>query len=271
MRKADQRSRTSRTQGCEANDRKNDRRQVNLRIGLFRFRNEEGVARMDAIAILPKWLRQMGGRYLDRKGFVRIPNPTKIEEVWIDVGAHLGEGTLEAALYNPKLLVFAFEPNWALARQIMWRAANFVVLPMAVSDTDGLSEFFINASDGSSSLARMERAGLAHWTDLDLSVQATTCVSTIRLDTFMKLCDLRNVDYLKVDAEGADLRVVQSAGDRLRDIRKIKLEVDVAPDRLYQGAPSRDEVAGFMVDRGFKLFEAETQNDGRQQNLTFIR
>jgi FkbM family methyltransferase len=213
----------------------------------------------------------MGRNYLERRGFLRMASPTQAGEVWIDVGAHLGEGTLEAAICNPRLLVFAFEPNWALARQIMPRAANFVVLPMAVSDTDGFAEFFINASDGSSSLVRMERAGLARWTDLDLSVQATTCVSTIRLDTFMKLCDLRSVDYLKVDAEGIDLRVVQSAGDRLKDIRKIMLEVDVAPDRLYQGAPSRDEVSTFMLNQGFRLLETETQNDGRQQNLTFIR
>jgi FkbM family methyltransferase len=226
---------------------------------------------MDPIALLPRWLKKMGRDYLLQRGFVCVPRPTKAEKIWIDVGAHLGEGTLEAAISDPRLLVFAFEPNWILARQIMSRAANFVVLPMAVSDTDGLADFFINSSDGSSSLVRMEAPGLAHWNDLDLTVQATVPVPTIRLDTLMKLCDLSSIDYLKVDAEGVDLRVVQSAGNRLKDIRKIKVEVDTAPARLYQGAPTRDEVGTFMLNQGFKLFETETQNDGRQQNLTFIR
>jgi hypothetical protein len=106
---------------------------------------------------------------------------------------------------------------------------------------------------------------------LDLTVRSTALVPTIRLDTFMRLCDLSHIDYLKVDAEGTDLRVVQSAGDRLRDIGEIKLEVDVAPDRLYQGAPSRDQIVDFMATKGFKLTETEVQNDGRQANLTFAR
>lgn len=226
---------------------------------------------MGPIAILPRWVRRMGREYLERRGFTRVLDRTKIDKIWIDVGAHLGETTLNAAFENPRLLVFAFEPNWALARRIMARAANFVVLPMAVSNCDGLAEFFISCCDGSSSLARMEESGLDHWKEFDLTVQSTTLVQTIRLDTFMRLCELPSVDYLKVDAEGADLKVVQSAGDRLKDIREIKLEVDVAPNRLYRGAPSRDEVVKYMLNCEFKLTGSETQNEGRQENLTFVR
>jgi FkbM family methyltransferase len=224
---------------------------------------------MDPIELLPNWVRRVARGYIERRGFTRVFDRANVNTVWIDVGAHLGEGTLDAAFNDPRLLVFAFEPNWTLARRIMGRAANFVVLPMAISDSDGFAEFFINSSDGSSSLVKMEESGLAHWKDFDLTVQSKAIVPTIRLDTFMELSDLRWVDYLKVDAEGVDLQVVQSAGERLKDIREIKLEVDTAPDRLYQGAPRRDEVITFMISRGFELISSETQNDGRQQNLTF--
>jgi FkbM family methyltransferase len=226
---------------------------------------------MDSLAILPKWSRRLARDYLERRGFRPVFNRQRVDAVWIDVGAHLGQGTLDAALRNPRLLVFAFEPNWALARQVMARAVNFVVLPMAVSDRDGIAEFFISSCNGSSSLVRMEESGLSHWKELDLTVQSTALVPTIRLDTFMRLCDLARIDYLKVDAEGTDLTVVQSAGNRLADIGEIKLEVDVAPDRLYQGAPSRNQVVDFMLSRGFKLTDTETQNAGRQENLTFVR
>ena len=93
--------------------------------------------------------------------------------------------------------------------------------------------------------------------------------STIRLDTFMKLADIRSIDYLKVDAEGVDLRVVQSVCGRLKDIKRIMLEVDVVPDRLYEGAPGRDQVMEFMTKSGFELVHSESQNAGRQENLTF--
>ena len=185
------------------------------------------------------------------------------------MGAHLGEGTLNAATHNPNLLVFAFEPNWVLARQIMGRSANFVVLPMAVSDSDGYADFFINASDGSSSLVRMAESGMRHWEDFNYRVTSKIVVQTIRLDTFMNLVDLRTVDYLEIDAEGVNLRVVKSAGDRLKDIKKIMLEVDIAPDPLYQGAPAHDEVMSFMTESGFALVDCESQNADRQENLTF--
>jgi FkbM family methyltransferase len=226
---------------------------------------------MDPMSMLPKWFKRVVREYVERRGFTRVLDRNNVNAIWIDVGAHLGEGTLDAAFDDPTLLVFAFEPNWNLARRIMGRAANFVVLPMAVSDTDGFAEFYINSNDASSSLVAMEDSGLAHWKDLDLTVQSKIVVPTIRLDTFMKLSDLGGIDHLKVDAEGVDLKVVQSAGDRLKDIREIKLEVDVAPDRLYQGAPHRDEVIGFMRGRGFSHIHTETQNDGRQENLTFAR
>jgi FkbM family methyltransferase len=223
---------------------------------------------MDLVAALPQWSRRLARNYLKRRGLIAV-SPGKARRVWIDVGAHLGEGTLDEALRDPNLLVFAFEPNWALARQIMGRAANFVVLPMAVSDSDGRADFFVNARDGASSLARMEESGLTHWKHSEFAVKSTVVVQTVRLDTFMKLADLRTIDYLKVDAEGVDLRVIQSAGERVRDIKKITLEVDIGPDRLYQGAPSHDDVLDFMQKQGFELTGSDQQNFGLQENLTF--
>lgn len=213
----------------------------------------------------------MARNYLESRGLRRAFGTTSAEAVWIDVGAHLGEITLDAALQNPKLLVFAFEPNWVLARQIMARAANFVVLPMAVSDSDGYADFFINSCDGSSSLVRMAESGVAHWKDFDYTVRSKVVVQTIRLDTFMKLADLQKVEYLKVDAEGVDLRAIKSAGDRLKDIKRVTLEVDIAPDTLYQGAPRHDEVVDFMAKSGFELVGSDFQNAHRQENLTFRR
>jgi FkbM family methyltransferase len=228
-----------------------------------------GYQYVDAVRMLPDWPRRLARGYLARRGLRRVFDRARVEEIWIDVGAHLGETTLAQAIEKDRLLVFAFEPNWALARQIMARAANFVVLPMAVSDTNGFADFFINACDGSSSLVRMEERGMAHWKDFDHAVKSKVVVQTIRLDTFMDLADVRSVDYLKVDAEGVDLRAVKSAGDRLKDIKRITMEVDVAPDRLYQGAPSHDEVVGFMTGHGFTLVHRELQNADRQENLTF--
>lgn len=191
---------------------------------------------------------------------------------WIDVGAHLGEFTMGYAQSNPALTVFAFEPNWSVARKIMGRSANFMVFPMAVAEHDGLADFHVNTANHTSSLLPFDPEGLEKWKSSEsLRVEATIRVPTIRLDTFMNLMGLTAVDHLKIDAQGADLAVVRSAGSRLRDIQNIKLEVDVNPVRLYQGSAAREETVGYLESQGFSLSSVETQSDGQEENLTFVR
>ena len=96
-----------------------------------------------------------------------------------------------------------------------------------------------------------------------------TIVPTIRLDTFMNLAGIQTVDYLKIDAQGADLPVVKSPGDLLKDPRKIYIEVSVDPFPVYHGAASKGEIVEFLAARGFKLAAVESQSNGQEENLTF--
>ena len=68
-----------------------------------------------------------------------------------------------------------------------------------------------------------------------------------------------------------DLKIVKSAGSRLRDIAKIMLEVEVAPTHLYAGTASKDEVLQFMGKAGFTLVDVQEQTHGQEENLTFLR
>jgi hypothetical protein len=87
----------------------------------------------------------------------------------------------------------------------------------------------------------------------------------------MDLLGIRKVDFLKIDTQGSDLIVLESAGDRLRDVAKITLEVGVAPMPLYKGAPSKDEVLAFLSEAGFVSVGTERQTHGQEENLTFVR
>lgn len=213
---------------------------------------------------------RLAGRLLRRAGN-ELLNQASIKEVWIDVGAHLGETTLTYAAHNPGLTIYAFEPNWELAAHLMGKLANFIVLPMAVSDRDGFAQFFLNVDDSTSSLLPLDPIGLANWKGGDsLHVEKNALVPTIRLDTFMQSVGIQRVDYLKIDAQGADFMAVRSAGSRLKDIYKITLEVDITPTRLYNGSASRDEIFAYMAQHGFTLTRAETQSFGQEENLTFV-
>jgi hypothetical protein len=92
----------------------------------------------------------------------------------------------------------------------------------------------------------------------------------MRLDTFMNSMKIKRVDFLKIDAQGADLQVVKSAGDRLADIDRIQLEVTTVADRPYVGSADREEILGYMADHGFSLLGSEDQSFGQESNLTFV-
>jgi FkbM family methyltransferase len=194
------------------------------------------------------------------------------DQIWIDVGAHLGEKTFATAEQSAGIRVFAFEPNLRVASKLMGRLANYIVLPVAIAEHDGSAAFYLNTFDAASSLLPFVPEGLEQWIGGDvLKVEAAVQVPTIRLDTFLNQAAIRRVAFLKVDAQGADLAVVRSAGERLRDIERISLEVQTTPVPLYRDASSREEILRFLTSAGFRLEDIETQSHGQEENLTFRR
>lgn len=210
------------------------------------------------------------GQLLERIGR-RLRRHKQPKQIWFDVGAHLGEKTIYRAMANPNLTVYAFEPNLKLAAQRMGYLVNFIMLPFAIAETDGATEFYLNSYDSASSLLPFNREALSQWNGAQkLNVERVITVPTIRLDTFMNEAGIRSVDFLKIDAQGSDLSVLKSAGDRLRDVREIVLEVPVKSIPLYEGSHRMEECLRFMTCAGFNLVKQESESDGQEANLTFM-
>jgi FkbM family methyltransferase len=207
-----------------------------------------------------------------RETFVKWARSRSYRRVWIDVGAHEGELTFPFAAVDSSLLVYAFEPNLHAASRIMGRLRNYVVLPVAVSERDGSAVLQLNAYEPSSSLLPADEAGVKSWiSEAEFKVIGSTTVPTMRLDTFMNGAGIHSVDFLKIDAQGLDLEVVKSAGDRLRDVAKVQLEATTAAYRQYEGAPGKSAIVEYMQSKGFRLAGEESQSHGQEANLTFLR
>lgn len=216
-------------------------------------------------------LAHLAGRALRKAGRL-LMDWRSLRGVWLDVGAFRCEHTYGFALMNPSLRVFAFEPNMQVAAKLFGALPNIFIIPMAVSEIDGYAEFNVTALPAASSLLPIDDGNARHWVGggQDIRVVSKTMVPTIRLDTFMKLAGIQSVDYLKIDAQGSDLAVLRSSGNRLKDLRKIYLEVSVTPYPVYHGSPRRAEIVEFLEAHGFELASTETQSDGQEENLTFV-
>ena len=154
----------------------------------------------------------------------------------------------------------------------MGRLRNYVVLPIAIAERDGSAELQLNTYEQSSSLLPADEAGVKSWvTEQEFKVIGAVTVPTMRLDTFMNAAGIESVDYLKIDAQGLDLEVVKSAGDRLAHVAKVQLEATMVSYRQYEGAPGKSVIVEYMESRGFRLAGEEVQSHGQEANLTFLR
>jgi FkbM family methyltransferase len=197
-------------------------------------------------------------------------------QIWIDVGAHLGEYSFGAALVNPKLTVFAFEPDLKTASKRLGLLPNYIVIPMAVSGVDGVGHFFVNSQPMCSSMLPLNPEGVAIYQSRgvlakspDFRIEKEIVVPCTRLDTFMSLTGIESVQFLKIDAQGTDFEVVKSAGERLRTINRILLEVPSGDVHLYQNECSKEEVVAYMKNAGFELDKVESIHSF-EENLTFV-
>lgn len=238
-------------------------------VAMLRSRKSAGSAAGEVIMSWTTDLIHFAGRGL-RKAGRQLMDYRALRGVWLDVGACKGEHCYGFALANPSLRVFLFEPNLPMAVKLFGVLPNFFVVPLAVTETDGSSELNINSYADASSLLPLDDQGVRNWVGAqDLRTVEKVTVGTIRLDTFLNLAQIQSVDYLKVDAQGMDLEVVRSAGNRLKDIHRICLECDVTPHPLYRGASTKSETIEFLESRGFALIDVLPQSDGQEENLTF--
>jgi FkbM family methyltransferase len=193
--------------------------------------------------------------------------------IWIDVGAYHGEYTLKPALENQDLTVYAFEPGIEQAAALSGQAPNYIVMPFAVSDVDGLAKLHINNNGYQNSLLPFDGQAQPLWIPAIGAVRTLEIreVKTVRLDSFLNQSGIAQVEWLKVDTQGNDLAVLRGCGERIRDIGKVTVEVDVAAQRCYLGSAPKEEFLNFLSAAGFRLVTTQKQTSDLEENLTFER
>src|SRR5262249_6271829 len=65
---------------------------------------------------------------------------------------------------------------------------------------------------------------------------------------------------LKIDTQGNDLAVTQGAGELLREF--VAVQVEIAIQKLYEGAPELTDVISYFRTKGFELSAFTPNNEG---------
>jgi FkbM family methyltransferase len=196
---------------------------------------------------------------------------------FVQVGAFTGDDELIAACRRFGHHLYMFEPNPKRAAELERKSAGaptIHVIAKAVSNRNGLATFHIACYDDCSSLQNFDAAANTAWVHQwhpykHFEMVGDIEVEVIRLDTFFAQNCIARVDRLEIDAQGEDLRVVESLGVRIADVKKIQIEVNIHASPLYSDSFTREQAVAFFALQGFDRHISWKQSMNREENIVF--
>jgi FkbM family methyltransferase len=168
-------------------------------------------------------------------------------ETVFDIGAHYGFYSLYASrLIGENSKVYSFEPcrrsfNFLRLNCGINKTDNIIPFQIGLSDHDGFDKLYYCTNPSGHSMVFGNFSGYE---------QVRVC----KLDTFISAIQLGQLDYVKVDVEGAELPVLQGAEETLRSF---KPRLSVA---AYHYENEANDVKRWLEYLGYKPITITSRN-----------
>lgn len=165
--------------------------------------------------------------------------------------------------FAPNLTIYGFDAdadacnaaNQDLARrQVPWTEIH---LPLALADHVGESTLYVTRHPMCSSLFPPDEAFLGQFARLPelAGLDFTIELETTTLDQFCQQEQVSEIDFLQMDIQGAELKVLAGATATLPTVLGLQTEVSFSP--LYHGQPLFADVDRYLRQRQFSFFNFE--------------
>lgn len=197
-----------------------------------------------------------------------------MNKIVFEVGANKGTDT--SKFLANECMVYAFEPTPELILELKNKFKThpgYMPVPLAVDTENKWSTFNIagSADWGCSSIHEFNPNIHKEWEGRpDFNVTDQCRVMTIRLDTFMQIYNISHIDYLWIDAQGNDFRVLQSLGDRVKDVAAGRCEVALNVNLYDKVDNSHTSVTNWLAERGFNV-QLQPHPHHKEADLIFTR
>jgi FkbM family methyltransferase len=197
-----------------------------------------------------------------------------------DVGSCEGEDAIRYAHMFPNALVYAFEPLpqnlLRMEKQVaLFNLADRIfVQPVAISDAVGESQFYVSSGtppelanstewdygNKSSSLLEPDEVLTYYpW----LLFNQTIVVKTNTIKRFCSAHNIRTIDLMHIDVQGAELNVLTGAKDIIKCTKLVWVEVEKV--KLYRDQALAYEIEEFMrINHFIKVKDEVSQITGDQ-------
>lgn len=211
-----------------------------------------------------RWLISHYGYDLARKGQFCIdafadvkafygPKPFRVV---FDVGAHVGQTMAQFRQQFPLAEIYCFEPYKIAFETLEANAGHdprIKVYDCALGEEDGWALLFLHQHGQWNSLLQDSKEMHQFVPREAMRPTGTEQVEVCKLDTFCRKNNIEQIDLLKVDAQGYELKVLNGASNLLRSKAICSAHVEVNFASYYEGQCSFEEVYAKLRSYGYKL------------------
>jgi hypothetical protein len=201
---------------------------------------------------------------------VRLLDGAGIRLALVDVGASLEPFAAFRPLLGHATYV-GFDPDRREVHDVKVGSGRLAIVDKAVvadPDQDKARFFLTRNPTCSSTLAPRPEAVAPYLHAYRFEVVDTTEVAATTLTQALESVGVERVDWIKLDSQGTDLRLLRSLGD---DLWAGLMAVDAEPgfDPYYEGEDTFGELHRQLVERGFWLADLELTTAVRLRREVF--
>lgn len=181
----------------------------------------------------------------------KIKNEINSGDVILDIGANIGYYTLMfARLVGKNGQVYAFEPeqyNFNLLKEniTLNNYNNVQIEQVAVSNFNGKATLHISKN----------KTGM-HRLHQSVYCENSTEVDVLKIDDYLMKKNIKKIDFIKIDVEGAELDVLQGMINTIIQ-NKVKLLLEFIPENLVEHMAIPMELLKFLTDHNFEIYAIE--------------
>ena len=167
--------------------------------------------------------------------------------VFVDIGANIGFYSFKAAQKIKEGLVYSFEPSPREYQRLLNginnnNFNNIIPFNFALSDINSVSKFHI----------AKYHTGLNRLFFNTLESSTIKLIPTFTFDLIFTKHDLKNIDLVKIDVEGAELLILNGMINCLKEKIIKKLVIEITPDFLAQFGHTKSQIYELLNSYGYK-------------------
>ncbi|MFK7848118.1 MAG: FkbM family methyltransferase [Rhodothermales bacterium] len=181
----------------------------------------------------------------ERNTFRHLSKLITPSDTFVDVGANIGAYSVGLSPFIKNGKIISFEPNPRALHYLeenikLNDIKNITVNKVGLSDRDEDAILFTSSLTTASINKNKE------------SVQKE-CISLITLDKYCEENDINNIDVLKVDVEGHEVKCIKGAIEIIKKSKSMVLVMEIDDNCLNAGS-SKQEVFEFIRSLDFKAY-----------------